>query len=90
MMLGIIRNKDRLGYEQYTWFNTLSYMPRHTVEVFSLGFFSTWNYKIIKNDIPWMDCLIHLGTNLIVLMTFCYFRTDWLERYWDKIERRFG
>ncbi len=81
-MLGIIKNKNQLGYESYTWFNNLSYVPRHVIEVFSLGFFSTCDYRIIRNEIPWMDCLIHLGTNLIVVMTFGHFRTDWRERYY--------
>ncbi len=86
-MLGIVRNRRKFGYEPYTWFNTLFYTPRHMIEVFSLGFFSTSNYRIIRNFMPWMDCLIHLVTNLIVIMSFCYFRTDWRERYWAKLEK---
>lgn len=78
-MLGIIRNR----FEWNTWTRALSHIPRYTIEVLSLGFFTIHRGKITQYGSPWSSSLVHLGTNLVIILSLGYLHTNWIIKYWD-------
>ncbi len=78
-MLGIIKNENL-----YNWYNTVSKMlPSDLLLTFTFGYFVIRNFKIKKVSVHWPACLVHSGTDLIVILSFGYFRTNWVVRYWN-------
>ena len=76
-MLGIIKN------ESVPWEVALRLLPGDFVEVFSFGYLVLDDFKISKYKMLWWPLVLYLGTDLITVLTFGYFRTNWTQRYWN-------
>lgn len=81
-MIGIIRNKFK------SWEVALRLLPGDFVKVFSLGYLVLDRFKICKYKMLWWPCVLYLGTDLIVVLSFGYLRTNWTKKYWDALRSK--
>lgn len=77
-MMGIIRNRS------YYWIEALLDIPKFALEVFSLGFLATSDFKIYRSYNPWIVSVICLVTSFIIVLSLGHLSTDWNGTYWSK------